>query len=137
MAQRYVMSIDQGTTSTRCILFDQRGRLVSVVQREHQQSFPKPGWVEHDATEIWRNLERIVPQALRQAGVDATQVVALGIANQRETTVLWDRHTGLPIGPAVVWQDTRTDTLVNELARAPDPLAARPHRRRQGPRRAG
>src|SRR5437879_2260320 len=110
MAQRYVMSIDQGTTSTRCILFDQRGRLVSVVQREHQQSSPKPGWVWHDAMEIWRNLERIVPQALRQAGADATQVVALGIANQRETTVLWDRHTGLPIGPAVVWQDTRTDT---------------------------
>jgi glycerol kinase len=119
MAQRYVMSVDQGTTSTRCILFDQRGRLVSVAQREHQQFFPKPGWVEHDATEIWRNLERIVPQALRQAGIDMSQVVALGIANQRETTVLWDRHTGIPIGRAVVWQDTRTDTLVDQLARAP------------------
>ncbi|HEY3472003.1 MAG TPA: FGGY family carbohydrate kinase, partial [Amycolatopsis sp.] len=96
MVQRYVMSIDQGTTSTRCILFDARGRLVSVAQREHQQHFPRPGWVEHDAVEIWRNLSRIVPQALTDAGVTADQVVGLGIANQRETTVLWDRHTGNP-----------------------------------------
>ncbi|HEX3790671.1 MAG TPA: glycerol kinase GlpK [Pseudonocardiaceae bacterium] len=119
MVHRYVMSIDQGTTSTRCILFDQRGRLVSVAQREHQQHFPKPGWVEHDALEIWRNVERIVPQALREAGLDADQVVALGIANQRETIVLWDRHTGIPIGRAIVWQDTRTDALVEELAAKP------------------
>jgi glycerol kinase len=119
MVQRYVMSIDQGTTSTRCILFDQRGRLVSVVQKEHQQYFPKPGWVEHDAVEIWRNLARIVPQALTQAGIGAEQVVAIGIANQRETTVLWDRHTGTPTGHAIVWQDTRTDEIVDELARRP------------------
>ncbi|HEX4702049.1 MAG TPA: glycerol kinase GlpK [Pseudonocardiaceae bacterium] len=119
MVQRYVMSVDQGTTSTRCILFDQRGRLVSVVQKEHQQFFPKPGWVEHDAVEIWRNLERLVPQALKQAGIGADQVVALGIANQRETIVLWDRHTGVPIGHAIVWQDTRTDELVEELAARP------------------
>ncbi len=118
--QRYVMSIDQGTTSTRCILFDQRGRLVSVVQKEHQQHFPRPGWVEHDAVEIWRNLARLMPQALRQAGAQAEQVVAIGIANQRETVVLWDRHTGAPIGHAIVWQDTRTDELVEELARRPD-----------------
>jgi glycerol kinase len=119
MVQRFVMSIDQGTTSTRCILFDQRGRLVSVVQKEHQQHFPRPGWVEHDAVEIWRNLARIVPQALRQAGVQAAQVVAIGIANQRETVVLWDRHTGAPIGHAIVWQDTRTDEMVEELAARP------------------
>jgi glycerol kinase len=119
MVQRYVMSIDQGTTSTRCILFDQRGRLASVVQKEHQQHFPRPGWVEHDAVEIWRNLARIVPQTLRQAGVTAQQVVAIGIANQRETVVLWDRHTGAPIGHAIVWQDTRTDEMVDELARRP------------------
>ncbi|MEU8175427.1 glycerol kinase GlpK [Microbispora hainanensis] len=120
MTQRYVMSIDQGTTSTRCILFDQRGRLVSVTQREHKQHFPRPGWVEHDAVEIWRNLERIGPEALAQAGIGPGEVAAVGIANQRETTVLWDRHTGVPVAPAVVWQDTRTDTLVDELSRRPD-----------------
>jgi glycerol kinase len=119
MVQRYVMSIDQGTTSTRCILFDQRGRLVSLVQKEHQQYFPKPGWVEHDAVEIWRNLSRIVPQTLQHAGIGAEQVVAIGIANQRETTVLWDRHTGAPTGHAIVWQDTRTDEIVDELATRP------------------
>ncbi|HET6287420.1 MAG TPA: glycerol kinase GlpK [Amycolatopsis sp.] len=119
MVQRYVMSIDQGTTSTRCILFDARGRLVSVAQREHQQHFPRPGWVEHDATEIWRNVGRIVPQALADAGVEPAQVVGLGIANQRETTVLWDRHTGNPVGRAIVWQDTRTDAMLEHLAREP------------------
>ncbi|GII56888.1 glycerol kinase [Planotetraspora thailandica] len=120
MAERYVMSIDQGTTSTRCILFDHGGRLVSVTQREHKQHFPRPGWVEHDATEIWRNLEQIGPKALAQARVGPGQVAAVGIANQRETTVLWDRHTGIPVTRAVVWQDTRTDMLVEELARRPD-----------------
>ncbi|MEV5745999.1 glycerol kinase GlpK [Microbispora rosea] len=120
MTQRYVMSIDQGTTSTRCILFDQRGRLVSVTQREHKQHFPRPGWVEHDAVEIWRNLERIGPEALAQAGIGPGEVAAVGIANQRETAVLWDRRTGVPVAPAVVWQDTRTDTLVDELSRRPD-----------------
>ncbi|MDN3358257.1 glycerol kinase GlpK [Actinomadura sp. DC4] len=120
MVERYVMSVDQGTTSTRCILFDHGGRLVSVTQREHKQHFPKPGWVEHDAMEIWRNLERIAPEAVAQAGATPDQVAALGIANQRETTVLWDRHTGRPIGHAVVWQDTRTDRLVDELAARPD-----------------
>ncbi|OXM53062.1 glycerol kinase GlpK [Amycolatopsis alba] len=119
MVQRYVMSIDQGTTSTRCILFDARGRLVSVAQREHQQHFPRPGWVEHDATEIWRNVARIVPQALADAGAEAGQVAGLGIANQRETTVLWDRHTGNPVGRAIVWQDTRTDAMLEQLAREP------------------
>ncbi|MGH3517426.1 MAG: glycerol kinase GlpK [Haloechinothrix sp.] len=119
MAQRYVMSIDQGTTSTRCMLFEQRARLVSVVQREHQQYFPKPGWVEHDAVEIWRNVDRIVPQALRDAGIAAEQVVAVGIANQRETTVVWDRHTGVPVGRAIVWQDVRTEELVREFERKP------------------
>ncbi|GAA2124366.1 glycerol kinase GlpK [Actinomadura napierensis] len=119
MTERYVMSIDQGTTSTRCILFDHGGRLVSVAQREHRQHFPRPGWVEHDPMEIWRNLERIAPEALAQAGVTANQVAAVGIANQRETTVLWDRLTGAPIGRAIVWQDMRTGSLVDELGRAP------------------
>ena len=117
MVAHYVMSVDQGTTSTRCILFDQGGRLVSVTQREHRQHYPKPGWVEHDAMEIWRNLEHMAPQALSRAGVDAGQVAAIGIANQRETTVVWDRRTGHPIGRAVVWQDTRTDALVEQYAK--------------------
>jgi glycerol kinase len=108
----YVMAIDQGTTSTRCILFDHGGRLVSVAQREHRQHYPRPGWVEHDAVEIWRNVRRIVPEALAQAGATPEHVVGLGIANQRETTVLWDRRTGTPVGNAIVWQDTRTDTLI-------------------------
>jgi glycerol kinase len=119
MTERYVIAIDQGTTSTRCIVFDRRGQLVSLAQQEHKQYFPRPGWVEHDAAEIWRNVERLAPLALSRAGIGTEQVVALGIANQRETTVLWDRRTGVPIGRAVVWQDTRTDTLVNTLLGAP------------------
>ena len=102
MVERYVMSIDQGTTSTRCILFDHGGRLVSVAQREHQQFFPQPGWVEHDAVEIWRNLQRVVPEALANAQVTPDQIAAVGIANQRETTVLWDPRTGVPLGRAIV-----------------------------------
>ena len=121
MTDHYVMAIDQGTTSTRCILFDHRGRLVSVAQREHQQHYPAPGWVEHDAVEIWRNVRRLAPEALAQAGIGLEQVAAIGIANQRETTVLWDRVTGVPIGRAVNWQDTRTDALVEQLA-AEDPV---------------
>lgn len=119
MVARYVMSIDQGTTSTRCILFDQQGRLVSVAQREHEQHFPKPGWVEHDALEIWHNLRRIVPEALAEAGAAAQDIAAIGIANQRETTVLWDPRTGVPVGRAIVWQDTRTAPLVDDLRAGP------------------
>ena len=119
MTESYVVAIDQGTTSTRCIVFDRRGQLVSLAQQEHKQYFPRPGWVEHDAAEIWRNVERLAPLALSRAGITTGQVAAVGIANQRETTVLWDRHTGVPVGRAVVWQDTRTDTLVNTLVELP------------------
>jgi glycerol kinase len=119
MAQRYVMAIDQGTTSTRCIIFDSNARLVSVAQREHRQHYPRPGWVEQDAVEIWRNVDRVMPQALRDAGIGAEQVVALGITNQRETCVVWDRHTGVPVGRAIVWEDIRTDELVGELSARP------------------
>jgi glycerol kinase len=119
MKQRYVLAIDQGTTSTRCILFDQRARLVGVAQRPHRQHYPRPGWAEQDALEIWRNVERIVPQALRDSGVAADRIAALGIANQRETTVVWDRRTGAPIGRAIVWQDVRTEELVRELEDKP------------------
>ncbi|MHB1614828.1 MAG: glycerol kinase GlpK [Actinomycetes bacterium] len=115
MSERYVMAIDQGTTSSRAILFDHNGRLVALAQREHRQFFPRPGWVEHDAAEIWHNVCRAITQAMAQAGISPGQVASLGIANQRETTVLWDRATGQPVGHAVVWQDTRTDELVREL----------------------
>ncbi|QBI20527.1 glycerol kinase [Egibacter rhizosphaerae] len=115
MAEHYVVAIDQGTSSTRCILFDHDGRLVSVAQREHEQHFPRPGWVEHDASEIWRIVQRILPQAVADVGASASEIAAIGIATQRETTVLWGRRDGVPVGPAINWQDTRTDELVEEL----------------------
>src|SRR3954469_24393493 len=123
MTDRYVVAIDQGTTSTRCIVFDRRGRLVSLAQHEHKPYYPRPGWVEHDAAEIWRNVERLAPEALRDAGITCEQVAAVGIANQRETTLLWDRDTGTPTGAAIVWQDTRTDDLVRDLQASPDAAA--------------
>ena len=119
--QRLVAALDQGTTSTRCMLFDRRGRMVSIAQREHQQFYPHPGWVEHDAAEIWSIVRRIVPQALDDAGVSPAEVVALGVTNQRETSVLWNRHTGVPVGRAIVWQDTRTTEV---LARFADRIGA-------------
>jgi glycerol kinase len=124
---QFVMSIDQGTTSTRTILFDHAGQLVSVAQLEHHQYFPKPGWVEHDAAEIWRNLQRIILQVLNDVGATAADLAAVGIANQRETIVVWDRATGVPVRRAIVWQDTRTDHLVEALARLPlaDEMVAR------------
>ena len=125
MSARHVVAIDQGTTSTRCIVFDQQGRFVSVAQREHHQWFPQPGWVEHDAAEIWANVTKVVPAALAKAGIGAGDVVALGIANQRETAVLWDRHTGRPQGRAITWQDTRVAPLLPELARRVDDATLR------------
>ncbi|MEV4169459.1 glycerol kinase GlpK [Nonomuraea sp. NPDC049709] len=112
----YVAAIDQGTTSSRCIVFDQAGNIISVAQREHRQIFPKPGWVEHDADEIWQAVQGVLAEAVSGAGIENGQIAALGITNQRETTVLWDRATGRPVCPAVVWQDTRTDALTHALA---------------------
>ncbi|WP_406859617.1 glycerol kinase GlpK [Streptomyces sp. HUAS MG47] len=114
----YVAAIDQGTTSSRCIVFDQNGSVVAVDQREHEQIFPRPGWVEHDATEIWERVQGVVAGALERAGLRADQLSALGITNQRETTVLWDRATGRPVHHAIVWQDTRTASLCVELGGA-------------------
>ncbi|MGW0878530.1 glycerol kinase GlpK [Streptomyces sp. NPDC002671] len=114
-AEKYVAAIDQGTTSSRCIIFDHGGAIVAVDQREHRQIFPKPGWVEHDATEIWSKVQAVVAGALAKAGLRADQLSALGITNQRETTVLWDRATGKPVHNAIVWQDTRTAALCREL----------------------
>ncbi|WP_300017787.1 glycerol kinase GlpK [Pseudonocardia sp.] len=115
MRERVVAAIDQGTTSTRCLLFNRSGRMLAVAQREHRQHYPAPGRVEHDAGEIWRNVGRVVPAALRSAGLGPDDLVGLGIANQRETTVVWDRHTGVPISRAITWQDTRTDGIVARL----------------------
>ncbi|MGW8555276.1 glycerol kinase GlpK [Streptomyces tubercidicus] len=115
---KYVAAIDQGTTSSRCIIFDHGGAIVAVDQREHRQIFPKPGWVEHDAAEIWSKVQAVVAGALAKAGLRADQLSALGITNQRETTVLWDRATGRPVHHAIVWQDTRTSQLCAELGGA-------------------
>jgi glycerol kinase len=113
---RYILAIDQGTTSTRCILFDAQGMPVAMAQQEHRQIYPRPGWVEHDALEIWENTEGVVRQALAKAGARPAEILAIGITNQRETTVIWERETGHPIYNAIVWQDTRTDALCAELA---------------------
>ena len=116
MRERYVAAIDQGTASSRCLVFDQSGRIVSVAQKEHHHIFPRPGWVEHDPEEIWGNVEEVVERALAEAGLAPTDLVALGIANQRETTIVWDRRTGQPVHNAINWQDMRTDHVVRELA---------------------
>ncbi|MFI9240170.1 glycerol kinase GlpK [Streptomyces cinnamoneus] len=113
----FIAAIDQGTTSSRCIVFDRDGRIVSVDQKEHEQIFPKPGWVEHDAVEIWTNVQEVVAGAVEKAGITAADVKAIGITNQRETTLMWDKTTGEPVYNAIVWQDTRTDALCKELGR--------------------
>jgi glycerol kinase len=114
---KYAAAIDQGTTSTRCMVFDHAGKVVSVAQKEHEQIYPKPGWVEHDANEIWANTQEVVDQAVKEAGASADDIAGVGITNQRETALVWDRNTGEPIMNAIVWQDTRTDRLVDEFAR--------------------
>src|SRR4051794_21740698 len=113
---KYAAAIDQGTTSTRCMVFDHGGQVVSVAQKEHEQIYPKPGWVEHDVTEIWDRTKEVVDEAVASAGAGDGDIAAVGITNQRETTVVWDRNTGEPIHNALVWQDTRTDKLVGEFA---------------------
>ncbi|XWX04750.1 glycerol kinase GlpK [Aggregatilineales bacterium SYSU G02658] len=113
---KYVVAIDQGTTSTRCMIFDHSGGVVGVDQKEHQQIYPKPGWVEHDAVEIWIRTQEVISGALSKTGVNVNDIAAVGITNQRETAVVWDRKTGRPVYNAIVWQDTRTDAICNELA---------------------
>jgi glycerol kinase len=116
MSKRYVAAIDQGTASSRCLVFDRSGRIVSVAQKEHRHIYPRPGWVEHDPEEIWSNVEHVVRRALAEARLEPTDLVALGIANQRETTIVWDRQTGQPVHNAINWQDMRTDHIVRALA---------------------
>lgn len=114
--KQYVLAIDQGTTSSRAILFDHGGQIVSVGQLEHEQIFPRAGWVEHDPMEIWTNVREAVAQALARAEVNKDQIAAVGVTNQRETAVVWDRRTGEPIHHAIVWQDTRTQRICDQLA---------------------
>ena len=118
MSQRFIAAIDQGTTSSRCMLFDAAGAIVASAQKEHRQIYPRPGWVEHDALEIWANVQEVIAGALAKAGASAADIAAVGITNQRETTVVWEKATGRPIANAIVWQDTRTDKLVEELGGA-------------------
>jgi glycerol kinase len=115
VGERYVASIDQGTASSRCMVFDRDGRIVSVAQKEHRHHFPRPGWVEHDPEEIWANVLTVVRESLEKAQLTVSDLVALGIANQRETTVVWDRDSGRPVHNAINWQDTRTAQLCDEL----------------------
>jgi len=111
----YVGAIDQGTTSTRFAIVDHAGKFVGMAQKEHAQHMPQPGWVEHDATEIWANTEEVIAAALAGAGLERTDLAAVGLTNQRETTLVWDAATGEPLAPAIVWQDTRTDALCRDL----------------------
>lgn len=114
---QYVIAIDQGTTSTRAIVFDHSGSIVSSGQMEHEQIFPQAGWVEHDAAEIWNNTREVIGSALSKANLTRHDIAAVGITNQRETAVVWDKNTGEPVYNAIVWQDTRTQPIVDELAK--------------------
>jgi glycerol kinase len=113
---KYAAALDQGTTSSRAMVFNHEGRVVSVAQKEHEQIYPKPGWVEHDAKEIWARSQEVLDEALASADASADDIAGLGITNQRETALVWDRNTGEPVHNALVWQDTRTDKLVDELS---------------------
>ena len=114
--EKFVLAIDQGTTSTRAIVFNHAGQIVAVGQLEHEQIFPKAGWVEHDPAEIWSNTRQVVGLALSKADINRHQLAAVGVANQRETTVVWDKNTGKAVYNAIVWQDTRTQHIVDDLA---------------------
>ncbi|MFN2120763.1 MAG: glycerol kinase GlpK [Anaerolineales bacterium] len=114
----FVAAIDQGTTSTRCMIFDHNGGVVASAQEEHRQIYPRPGWVEHDPSEIWERTRQVTARCLRDSGLDASDLVAVGVTNQRETTIVWDRETGRPLYNAIVWQDTRTEAICRQLAEA-------------------
>ena len=114
---KYAAAIDQGTTSTRFMIFDHAGKVVGIDQKEHEQIYPAPGWVEHNPMEIWGSTEAVIAGALAKTGVDLRDIAAVGITNQRETTVVWEKATGKPVYNAIVWQDTRTDTICDEFAK--------------------
>src|SRR5712692_9495742 len=113
----YIGAIDQGTSSTRFMVFDRSGKTVASAQKEHAQIFPKPGWVEHDAEEIWQRTQQVMSEAMEQSALQAADLSAIGITNQRETTVLWNRKTGKPVANAIVWQDMRVADDVARLSR--------------------
>ncbi|MET0183054.1 MAG: FGGY family carbohydrate kinase, partial [Caulobacterales bacterium] len=115
MAEKYIAAIDQGTTSSRCIIFDASGAIAAISQKEHRQIYPRPGWVEHDAEEIWSNVRDCVHGALSRLKIRHHDLAAVGVTNQRETTLLWRKSDGRPLHNAIVWQDTRTDTLARDL----------------------
>lgn len=112
----YILAVDQGTTSTRAMIFNHSGEVIAIDQQEHEQLYPRPGWIEHNPTEIWEKTRSVMKNALNIANVKETGIAAVGVTNQRETTVVWDRKTGKPYYNAIVWQDTRTDKICNELA---------------------
>ncbi|MSP43882.1 MAG: glycerol kinase [Alphaproteobacteria bacterium] len=127
MSARYVLAIDQGTTSSRAVLFDENARPAGMAQRELPQIFPRPGWVEHDAQRIWEDVLAVCQQVIRKNGVNPAQIAAIGITNQRETTLLWDRKTGVPVHNAIVWQDRRTAELCADLKAAGHEEMVRSH----------
>ena len=112
---KYIMALDAGTTSNRCILFNEKGERLSVAQREFTQYFPKPGWVEHDADEIWASMLGVAVEAMTKIGADASKIAAIGITNQRETAIVWDKNTGVPVYHAIVWQCRRTSEYCDSL----------------------
>lgn len=118
MSEKYILSLDQGTTSSRAILFNHQGEIVNVAQQEFEQFFPQPGWVEHDANEIWTSVLACMAEVLRKADVQPDQIAGIGITNQRETTVVWDKNTGKPVYKAIVWQSRQTDNICKELKEA-------------------
>src|SRR5699024_416127 len=115
MTEKFILSIDQGTTSSRAILFDKTGTVKYSAQQEFKQYFPNPGWVEHDANEIWSSVLGVIAGVLSQQNIEAEQSEGIGITNQRETTVVWDKNTGEPIYNAIVWQSRQSDTICNDL----------------------
>ena len=115
MTGKYILSLDQGTTSSRAIVFDKKGSIVGTAQKEFTQIFPQPGWVEHDANEIWSSQYSVLAEVLQKANLKPHEISAIGITNQRETTVVWDKTTGMPIYNAIVWQDRRTADFCDNL----------------------
>ncbi len=113
--KNYILAIDQGTTGSRAFIFDRQGKIVAGAYKEFKQYYPKPGWVEHDATEIWESCVSVIKSAIKKAKIHKTQVLAIGITNQRETTVLWDRKTSKPVARAIVWQCRRSADICNGL----------------------
>ena len=119
MSTKYVLALDQGTTSSRAILFDNEQNIIAVQQREFEQIYPQQGWVEHNPMEIWSSQYGVMNEVIAQSGVDPKDIAGIGITNQRETTILWDKNTGRPVYNAIVWQCRRTAPLVDELLKTP------------------